>query len=372
MLEIKNLKKIYSNTDGSAGGGVFDVSLNVKQGEMFTLLGPSGCGKTTTLRSIAGLETPDSGRISLSGQDIYCFETGTSVPMHQRDIGMVFQSYAIWPHMSVSENAAYPLKTRRPRLSKEEIANKVAKVLDMVGLLDFRDRAATRLSGGQQQRLALARALMREPSLLLMDEPLSNLDAQLREQMRSELLRLQRESGLTAVYVTHDQIEALSLSDRIAVMNKGLIVQVGTPEEIYNRPTTAFIASFIGKSSFIPGELKEAAKANSMIMVETQVGPLLCHVGSQISRQKNLSVVVRPENVEIADANSAEAAGMPVDNRLRGVVQKKTYLGEINEFQVAVADGKTEIAVRVSPSRNISVGQQVVLHLPPDRTLVVP
>jgi iron(III) transport system ATP-binding protein len=368
MLEISHLKKIYSNTDGTAGGGVFDVSLNVKRGEMFTLLGPSGCGKTTTLRSIAGLETPDSGRIALSGQDIYNLKMRISVPMHERDIGMVFQSYAIWPHMSVGENAAYPLKTRRPRLSREEIAKKVAAVLDMVGLGEFRDRAATRLSGGQQQRLALARALLREPSLLLMDEPLSNLDAQLREQMRSELLRLQRESGLTSIYVTHDQIEALALSDRIAVMNEGLIVQVGTPEEIYNHPNSAFTASFIGKSSFIPAEIKDAVSASALTMVESPVGPLLCYVGVRLSPRKDLLVVVRPENVEIVE----EGRAPPANNCLRGTIRKRTYLGEINEFMVTVEGGKADIAVRVSPWRKISVGQQVVLHLPPDKTLVVP
>jgi iron(III) transport system ATP-binding protein len=371
MLEIEDLKKIYSNDDGTAGGGVFGVSLTIKRGEMFTLLGPSGCGKTTTLRSIAGLETPDSGRITLSGQDIYRFETKTSVPMHRRDIGMVFQSYAIWPHMTVSENAAYPLKTRRPRLSKEAVAEKVAKTLDMVGLSEFRDRAATRLSGGQQQRLALARALTREPSLLLMDEPLSNLDAQLREQMRTELLRLQRESGLTSIYVTHDQVEALALSDRIAVMNKGLIVQIGTPVEIYDRPATAFVASFIGRSSFIAGDLKAPSDAKGMATVDSRIGPLHCYVGKQRSPQNNLSVVVRPENVELIELDSSQARAPRLNNCFRGVVRKKVYLGEINEFTVIVEDGKAEITARVSPSRSISVGQQVILHLPPEKTIVV-
>jgi iron(III) transport system ATP-binding protein len=371
MLDVTELRKIYSNTDGTPGGGVLGASFHIARGEMFTLLGPSGCGKTTTLRSIAGLETPDSGRITLSGRDIYRSETNTSVPMHQRDIGMVFQSYAIWPHMNVFENAAYPLKNRRPRLSKDAISEKVTKTLEMVGLLEYRDRAATRLSGGQQQRLALARALTREPSLLLMDEPLSNLDAQLREQMRAELLRLQRESGLTSIYVTHDQTEALSLSDRIAVMNQGEIVQIGAPEEIYNRPATAFVASFIGKSSFIPGDLSEQADADSIAIIESRVGPLRCYVGRQISPQKNLSVVVRPENVELIELKSSQATSLPDTNCVRGVVRKKVYLGEINEFAVAVEDGKAEIAVRVSPSRSISVGQQVILHLPPEKTIVV-
>jgi iron(III) transport system ATP-binding protein len=371
MLEIKDLRKVYSNTDGTAGGGVFGVSLTIKRGEMFTLLGPSGCGKTTTLRAIAGLETPDSGRITLSGADIFNSETKTSVPMHRRDIGMVFQSYAIWPHMTVTENAAYPLTNRRPRLSKAAEAEKVTKTLNMVGLSDFRDRAATRLSGGQQQRLALARALTREPSLLLMDEPLSNLDAQLREQMRTELLRLQRESGLTSIYVTHDQVEALALSDRIAVMNNGLIVQIGTPQEIYDRPATSFVAGFIGRSSFIMGDLRETPGADAIATVDSRIGPLRCYVGRQISPQNNLSVVIRPENIELIEADSSQTGPLPASNCFRGVVRKKIYLGEINEFTVAIEDGNAEIIIRVSPSRNISVGQPLVLHLPPEKTIVV-
>jgi iron(III) transport system ATP-binding protein len=189
--------------------------------------------------------------------------------------------------------------------------------------------------------------------------------------MRAELLRLQRESGLTSIYVTHDQIEALSLSDRIAVMNKGLIVQIGAPDEIYNRPATTFIASFIGKSSFIPGDLCKQADANSITMVDSRVGPLWCYVAKQISPQKNLSVVVRPENVELIEPKSAQAMALPGANCLRGVVRKKVYLGEINEFAVTIEDGKADIAVRVSPSRNITVGQQVILHLPPEKTIVV-
>src|SRR6185312_15987397 len=221
MLQVENLQKRFQSSAGSPAGGVFGVSFQVAEGELFTLLGPSGCGKTTTLRSIAGLELPDSGRIRLGGNDVYNSETGASVPLHRRNIGMVFQSYAIWPHMDVFENAAYPLRARRrQRPSRQEIAAKVEKVLDMVGLRDYIRRPATQLSGGQQQRLAFARALTREPGLL------------------------QRDTGLAAIYVTHDQSEALAISDRIAVMNEGRIVQTGSPQEIYDRPDSEFVANF--------------------------------------------------------------------------------------------------------------------------------
>jgi len=210
VLQVENLKKQYVSFEGRPGGGVLGVTFDIAERELFTLLGPSGCGKTTTLRAIAGLETPDTGRIVLDGKEMYNSKSGTNVALYDRDIGMVFQSYAIWPHMNVFENAAYPLRvSRKRRLKRREIEKKVMAVLDMVGLADFAKRPSTQLSGGQQQRLALARAFTREPRLLLLDEPLSNLDAQLREQMRIELKRLQKETGVTAIYVTHDQAEAL-------------------------------------------------------------------------------------------------------------------------------------------------------------------
>ena len=251
MLTVDKLHKQYTSEDGTPGGGVFGASFEVAEGELFTLLGPSGCGKTTTLRSIAGLEKPEGGRVTLAGRAIYDADQGINVAMYERDIGMVFQSYAIWPHMNVYENAAYPLKvTRAHGLNAGQIREKVRGVLALVGLEDYINRPSTQLSGGQQQRLALARALTREPALLLLDEPLSNLDARLREQMRGELKRLQRETGVTAIYVTHDQSEALAISDRIAVMDEGLIMQIGPPKEIYERPTSEFVANFIGTTKF--------------------------------------------------------------------------------------------------------------------------
>src|SRR5215470_3994044 len=295
MLEVHNLKKQYTGFEGKPGGGVLGVSFTIAEGELFTLLGPSGCGKTTTLRAIAGLETPDTGRIVLSGREMFNAQTRANVALYDRDIGMVFQSYAIWPHMSVFENAAYPLRVSRTRRFKEkEIEQKVMAVLDMVGLAPFAKRSSTQLSGGQQQRLALARAFTREPRLLLLDEPLSNLDAQLREQMRVELKRLQQETGVTAIYVTHDQSEALAISDRIAVMNKGLIVQVGTPKDIYGRPASEFVANFIGRTNLLRGTLTHDAAAETIAPVRTALGEIKTFFPAAQANGHNTALVVRP------------------------------------------------------------------------------
>ena len=227
MLSVRSLYTEYANERGAAVKAAQDVSFEVPEGKLFTLLGPSGCGKTTTLRSIAGLEKPTAGEIEVAGRLVYSSGKGIFVAPNKRNFGMVFQSYAIWPHMNVFQNVAFPLEVRR--LAKKEIRDKVMRVLQAVALDELVDRDATKLSGGQQQRLALARALVMEPQLLLLDEPLSNLDAKLRDRMRSELKRLQRDLNLTTVYVTHDQSEALALSHEIAVMNEGRVVQIGTP-----------------------------------------------------------------------------------------------------------------------------------------------
>ena len=371
MLKVENLRKQYVTEDGTPGGGVFGASFEVAEGELFTLLGPSGCGKTTTLRSIAGLEEPDAGRVALAGSDIFNSEKRLTVPSYERDIGMVFQSYAIWPHMTVFENAAYPLKVSRTRrFSKAEIAEKVRTILRMVGMEEYIDRPATQLSGGQQQRLALARALTREPKLLLLDEPLSNLDAQLREQMRSELQRLQKEWGVTSIYVTHDQSEALALSDRIAVMNKGLIVQLGTPKEIYHRPTSEFVAHFIGKTNLIHGTVDADVGVNAMQKVSTPVGALLAYFTAKIPAQKTMAVVIRPENIQVVGPTQTPPAGMSPENRLQGTIQREVYLGEIAEYTIALGNG-VDIAVRMPPGRPIAVGDKVMVHFPPDQTIAL-
>src|SRR3982751_6291243 len=260
MLEVRNLIKSF---DGSRGSdtrvfAVNDVSFDVEDGELFTLLGPSGCGKTTTLRCIAGLEMPDQGEIAIDGRTLFSSERHVRVPANERGLGMVFQSYAIWPHMNVFKNVAFPLQVlpRKQRPGKRDRTERVERALKVVQLDHLAGRQATDLSGGQQQRLALARALVLEPPLLLLDEPLSNLDAKLREEMRFELKRLQRELGITGIYVTHDQVEALAMSNRVAVMRDGQIQQIDAPRVIYEQPASRFVADFIGTSNFIDGTIE--------------------------------------------------------------------------------------------------------------------
>ena len=371
MLKVDNLRKQYISGDGTPGGGVFGIGFEVAEGELFTLLGPSGCGKTTTLRSIAGLEEPDTGLISLAGRDIFNSESGFSLPMHERDIGMVFQSYAIWPHMNVFDNAAYPLVvSRKKRFSKKAIEEKVTHILEMVGMGEFIRRPSTQLSGGQQQRLALARALTREPGLLLLDEPLSNLDALLREQMRVELKRLQQESGVTSIYVTHDQSEALAISDRIAVMNEGHIMQVGTPTEIYDRPASRFVANFIGKTNLIQGELAGDAAPDSYGKVQTGLGAFKCFFPVSATGRQKIVFVVRPEKILLAGAETPDAASVPEDNRVKGVVQSEVYLGEIVEFTIGLDDGN-DLIVRIPPGKDIATGDEVIAHFPPENTIAL-
>src|SRR5438874_3555328 len=277
MLEVRNLAKSFSAGKREARGRVLavdDVSFDVAAGELFTLLGPSGCGKTTTLRSIAGLEVPDDGEISVAGRVFFSSSTRIQLPANERGLGMVFQSYAIWPHMNVQKNVAFPLEVlpRKKRPSRSEIRQRVERALAVVKLDHLASRQATDLSGGQQQRLALARALVMEPPLLLLDEPLSNLDAKLRENMRFELKRLQRELGITGVYVTHDQVEALAMSNRVAVMREGKLEQVGHPRDVYERPQSRFVADFIGTSNFIDGVVE--AVEGGQFRIKTDDGVL--------------------------------------------------------------------------------------------------
>jgi iron(III) transport system ATP-binding protein len=371
MLKVENLRKQYVTEDGTPGGGVFGANFEVAEGELFTLLGPSGCGKTTTLRSIAGLEEPDTGKVALAGQDIFNSDTNLTVPSYERDIGMVFQSYAIWPHMSVFENAAYPLKVSRSKTySKAEIMEKVRTILRMVGMEEYIDRPSTQLSGGQQQRLALARALTREPKLLLLDEPLSNLDAQLREQMRSELQRLQREWGVTSIYVTHDQSEALAISDRIAVMNMGHIIQLGPPKEIYNRPTSEFVANFIGKTNLLHGDVSGDAAKDAMAKVMTPLGELVCYFTAAIPQGKNMAVVIRPENIHLIGPKETAPEDLSPENRTTGKIVHEVYLGEIVEYTVDLGNG-IEVFVRQAPGRNIGVNDDVTVCFPPDNTIAL-
>ena len=365
MLSVKNLVKEYETRSGEPAGGAFDVSFDVASGELFTLLGPSGCGKTTTLRSIAGLETPDSGLISLDGAALFDGAARRSVPMYDRDIGMVFQSYAIWPHMSVFENAAYPLRVqKRNRVSRDEIEKRIVRVLEMVGLSKYRNRSATQLSGGQQQRLALARALAREPKLLLLDEPLSNLDAQLREQMRAELKRIQSEWGVTTVYVTHDQAEAMAISDRIAVLNQGRLMQIGPAEEIYEQPTSEFVANFIGRTNLFTGRLRAAVAPGGFGVVESDVGPVRCSFRVAAREGASVKFVTRPENMECA---KGVADGS--ENAFTGHVLARVYLGEVAEYTIGVGDMR--LLVRAHPSVALAPGESVRVRLPAERTIAI-
>ncbi len=285
-------------THGEVVKAAQDVSFEVPEGKLFTLLGPSGCGKTTTLRSIAGLEKPTSGEIEVAGRAVYSSSRGIFVAPNKRNFGMVFQSYAIWPHMDVFHNVAFPLEVRR--LGKREIEHKVMRVLTAVQLDHLVERDATKLSGGQQQRLALARALVMEPQLLLLDEPLSNLDAKLRDAMRTELKRLQREFNLTTVYVTHDQSEALSLSHEIAVMSDGRIVQIGTPRAIYEQPTNRFVADFVGQTNFVAGTVT-ALDGAGRCRVRTGLGELKVLAADGLAPDAAVVVSVRPEDVELSE-----------------------------------------------------------------------
>src|SRR5262245_8667781 len=274
MLSVEGLFTEYPNERGEIVKAAQDVSFDVPEGKLFTLLGPSSCGKTTTLRSIAGLERPRLGEISVGGRVVYSSSRGVFVAPNRRGFGMVFQSYAIWPHMNVFQNAAFPLQVGERSVPRKEIRDKVLRVLTAVQLDALADREATKLSGGQQQRLALARALVMEPQLLLLDEPLSNLDAKLRERMRFELKRLQRELRITTVYVTHDQSEALALSHSIAVMNEGRIQQIATPREIYEKPRTQFVADFVGTTNFLDGDVLGRGDAADRHRVRCELGDL--------------------------------------------------------------------------------------------------
>ncbi len=333
MLSVKALYTEYASEHGTVVKAAQNVAFEVPEGKLFTLLGPSGCGKTTTLRSIAGLERPVSGEIEVAGRAVYSSSRGIFVAPNKRNFGMVFQSYAIWPHMNVFQNVAFPLEVRK--LARREIADKVMRVLAAVQLGHLVDREATKLSGGQQQRLALARALVMEPQLLLLDEPLSNLDAKLRDAMRTELKRLQREFNLTTVYVTHDQTEALALSHEIAVMNDGFIVQIGTPRQIYEQPSNQFVADFVGQTNFIGGTVTAVDEPAGRCRVMTALGELKAHAADGVVRDAAVVVSVRPEDVELSEQEPTPEAD---DNIVRTTVHAKDFLGEYLDFQVRVGD----------------------------------
>jgi iron(III) transport system ATP-binding protein len=343
MLRVERLSKIFENVTDQIVGGIRDASFELEAGTFFTLLGPSGCGKTTTLRCIAGLETPDDGVIAVDDRRLFDAKARVNVPVEQRAIGMVFQSYAIWPHMTVAENVAFPLTVAKNRGRRAEIAEAVRRALAVVDLDGFQERSATRLSGGQQQRVALARAIVHEPGLLLLDEPLSNLDAQLRDDMRGELKRLQSKIGITTVYVTHDQSEALALSDRIAVIDRGRIVQIGAPQDIYFRPASPFVARFVGATNLLPGRLLGMSDGRGQ--VEVLSGRQIQCVVPQKIGDPAVSVSIRPESIRLAPQPSASAG----ENCLAGRISGVTFLGATRRVDV-VSDG---VALQVATAADL-------------------
>ncbi len=366
MLELEKLNKTYPPTTGRAQGAapepaLTDFSLNIEEGEFFTLLGPSGCGKTTTLQSIAGLEHPTTGRITMAGRTVFCSATNTIVPSNKRKLGMVFQSYAIWPHMTVFENVAFPLVHGHGGCPRGEVRQKVMGALERVGLHDFADRPAPYLSGGQQQRVALARSLVNEPSIMLLDEPLSNLDAKLRDAMRVELRELVKSIGTTTIYVTHDQTEALSMSDRIALLNKGRLEQLGTPDQIYNTPRTTFAAEFVGSSNILKGKVVDVS--GHRCTVQLAFGVVTCPATGSVEKGQTVGVMVRPHGIAI---NPAEPG---VGNCFAGKIRQISFIGEFLDMQVVVGDETLRVFVNSYTAHR--AGEDVTVQLPTDLCVVL-
>ncbi|MFZ2648954.1 MAG: ABC transporter ATP-binding protein [Burkholderiaceae bacterium] len=354
-LRVESLTKTFPG-DGQHLAAVSGISFSVAKGKLFTLLGPSGCGKSTTLRCIAGLERPEGGVITVDAAAHVDAARGVFVPPDQRGIGMVFQSYAIWPHMSVYENVAYALEVKRT--PRSEIRQRVTQALELVGLAGLAQRGAPKLSGGQQQRVALARAIVGRPSLLLFDEPLSNLDAKLRERMRHEIRELQQRLEITAVYVTHDQTEALAISDSIAVMEAGRILALGAPRDIYGAPQNRFVADFIGSTNIVRGRVAAPVGDDGRGAVDVAFGRIRCRFASTLRGGDEVDVLIRPENVILT-----HAAPAPGENLWQALVQGVTFLGEYQDATVKIRE--QDLRIRVHPLLDLQVGHRVYLEMNP-------
>ena len=356
-LTISSLSKEFGNARV-----VDDLDLQVAKGEMLVLVGPSGCGKTTTLRCIAGLESPGTGTIRIGDHLVTAIGQGINVPPEKREIGMVFQSYAVWPHMTVFNNVAYPL--RAIGVPRGEIRDRVMRTLRLVQLEELAERYSSQISGGQQQRVALARSLVAEPKLLLFDEPLSNLDASLRVTMRIEIRELQKRLGFTAVYVTHDQTEAMAIADRIAVMDHGVIRQLGTPREIYDRPANVFVAGFMGTTNLLTGKVADMTEGGAVVRAANGIDVRVAAAAGAEAEQR-VHVSVRPEALTISVPGSVALAG----NTWPGKVVLTTFLGEANAYRVDVRGHTFEVH---APATNVlETGADVLLTAPPERCILL-
>jgi len=359
-VTLQGISKCYS---GHTQPAVQDLSLEIQEGEFFSLLGPSGCGKTTTLRIVAGLEQPDTGAIFFKDRPIVAVRDRLFVPPEKRQIGMVFQSYAVWPHMTVEENVAYPLRVRGVR--RRDIAAAVKRTLALVGLSELAEKPAPLLSGGQQQRVALARALVYEPSLLLLDEPFSNLDSKLREQMRIEVKLLQARLKVTVLLVTHDQVEALSLSNRIAVMNRGRVLQVGRPRDLYEHPANDFVRDFVGRTVVLRGRVKEAGPAGRVAIAVDDAADCVVHgtlaAADAAQFGDHVFFAVRPEDVELLPPSALGA--MSGGNLIHGTVEAALFVGDRTDYRIQV-HGHDSILLYGERRDSREEGSEVIMRLP--------
>jgi len=364
MIKITNLKKSYTSQDQGSVQALRGIDFQVNQGEFYTLLGPSGCGKTTTLRCIAGFEEPEEGEIWIEDRLIYSSEKRVNVPAQKRDYGIVFQSYAIWPHMTVYQNVAFPLIHGQRRVPKKEVRERVMKALQLIQLEGLAERPAPFLSGGQQQRVALARALVHEPRILLLDEPLSNLDAKLREDMRLEIRDLSKRLNITTLYVTHDQLEALTMADRVGVMNAGQIVQEGSSLDIYKTPSNQFVANFIGLANFLPGVIS-ADNENGLGEVKTKCGTLRCTLSKDAGVKNEVIVMIRPEDITVCSEGSR-----PDHNVIEGKVESVVFTGEMLDCWVSALGQR--LRIKVHPSTPVEPKKSVQIYLAPERCRIIP
>jgi iron(III) transport system ATP-binding protein len=356
MIAIRSLTKIFK-TGGETVRAVDEVDLSVSEKEFFVLLGLSGSGKTTLLRCVAGLEKPEAGEIRLGEEVVSAPERGIFVRPEDRSLGMVFQSYAVWPHMTVFDNVAFPLTNGKRRLAKKAVKDRVMGALEMVQLATFADRPVPFLSGGQQQRVALARALAVEPKVLLMDEPLSNLDARLREEVRDEIRSLAKKLGISVLYVTHDQVEAMALADRIAVMSGGKVLQIGQSEELYHAPVSRSVAGFLGSMNELPGEVRDEGS------VKTPWGVLHCALPAGVS--KNVIVAIRPEDISLSCAPAGQS------NETSAQLTSRLFLGDVTLYQVS-ANGVQLRAKTAGVNENLKPGSNAYVRLPPEKIKIFP